>query len=541
MVKVAVPDDAPDGAPAPAATSTDGLRRELNLFGAVSMIVGIVIGSGIFLGVNRVADGTGSPWLIVLVWLVGGALTLMGALTYAELGVLFPKAGGEYVFLREGLGSLLAFLSGWTAFTINLAGSAAALAVIFAEQLNRLKPDGFLARAWVDWDPGQGGGFHIAVGGVQVTAAAVILLLSILNYFGLKMGGDVQKGLTVVKGSLMVLLAGAALLYLGDPKTPDVGFFEQAHIEGTRAADGFSLGGFLGLSMVAALFAYDGWTNVVRVGSELRDPHRNLPKAMLLGLGAVMLLYTLLSLGYLNVLGFEGFATSQKTVATDAAHVLFGGGGADFVACIILLSVLGSLNGITISGPRIYYAMSRDRLFPRVFGTTNRHHVPGRAIWAQAVLAIVFVLLFDFNELTDNVVFISFMFYALAAVGLLVLRRTHPELPRPYKVPFYPVVPILFIVASATFVGYLVYQQVTHFSGSNYNRIAAFAIVLAGIPVYLFYRMRLVREAKERGLPAPEPMFGPHSSLTLRSVLLVLLVVAVIPLAALVMFLFGFP
>ncbi len=515
MVKVAVPDDtasAPDepaGAAAATAADGDGLRRELSLFGAVSMIVGIVIGSGIFLGVNRVADGAGSPWLVVLVWVTGGLLTLMGALTYAELGVLFPKAGGEYVFLREGLGSLLAFLSGWTAFTINLAGSAAALAVIFAEQLNRLKPAAFGAWTMASWDPGVEGEFTIAIGGVQVTAAALILLLSTLNYFGLKLGGAVQKGLTVVKGSLMVVLAAAALLYLGDPATPDVGFFDNARIEGTRSADGFSLGGFLGLAMVAALFAYDGWTNVVRVGSELREPHRNLPRAMLLGLGTVAVLYTLLSLGYLNVLGFEGFATSERTVATDAAKVLFGAGGEDFVAVVILLSVLGSLNGITISGPRIYYAMSRDRLFPRVFGTTNRHQVPGRAIWAQAALGIAFLLFFDFNQLTDNVVFISFLFYALAAICLLVLRRTHPDLPRPYKVPGYPAVPILFVVASLAFVGYLVYDQAVNFSGSNLNRLVAFGVVLAGIPVYAFYRAKLVKQAKEQGLPPPEPVFGP--------------------------------
>jgi basic amino acid/polyamine antiporter, APA family len=505
MVKVAIPDDH-SGAAEP---TSDGLRRELNLFGAVSMIVGIVIGSGIFLGVNRVAAGTGSPSLIILVWVVGGLMTLMGALTYAELGVMFPRAGGEYVFLREGLGSLLAFLSGWTAFTINLAGSAAALAVIFAEQLNRLKPDGFGALTFIQIDPGQVGGFEITIGGVQLTAAMLILLLSIVNYFGLKLGGGVQKSLTIVKASLMVFLAAAALLYLGNPATPDVGFFEQANIEGTRSENGFSMAGFFGLAMVAALFAYDGWTNVVRVGSELKEPHRNLPRAMLLGLGAVMVLYILLSVGYLNVLGFEGFATSQKTVATDAAKVLFGTGGQNFVAIVILLSVLGSLNGITISGPRIYYAMSRDRLFPRIFGSTNRHHVPGRAIWAQAALGIGFLLFFDFNQLTDNVVFISFMFYALAAIGLLVLRRTHPEIPRPYKVPGYPVVPILFILISLTFVGYLIYQQAVDFSGSNLNRIVAFGVVLAGIPVYAFYRAKLVKECKAQGLPLPEPMFGP--------------------------------
>jgi amino acid transporter len=501
MVKVAVPDEPREDAAAPEGKQGGGLRRELNLFGAVSMIVGIVIGSGIFLGVNRVAAGTGSPWLIVLVWVVGGLLTLMGALTYAELGVLFPKAGGEYVFLKEGTGSLLAFLSGWTAFTINLAGSAAALSIVFAEQLFRLTPDG---QATVLASPGP---LHITT--ATLFAAALILALSILNNYGLRLGGNVQKGLTVGKGSLMVILAGAALLFTGDALTAEGGFFDQNHVAGTDAERGFSMSGFFALAMVAALFAYDGWTNVVRVGGELRDPGRNLPKAMLLGILAIAGLYILLSLGYLNVLGFEGFATSDRTVASDTAQHLWGDSGERFVAILILLSVLGSLNGITISGPRIYYAMSKDRLFPRVFEKVNRHHVPGRAIWGQAALGIVFLFFFDFDQLTENVVFISFLFYALAAVGLFVLRRTHPDLPRPYRVPGYPVVPALFILASLAFVGYLIYDQAVNVSGSNYNRIAAFAVVLAGIPVYLFYRAKLVREAKAEGLPPPEPMFGP--------------------------------
>jgi APA family basic amino acid/polyamine antiporter len=294
----------PDASAAP--TSGDGLRRELNLFGAVSMIVGIVIGSGIFLGVNRVAAGTGSPWLVVLVWVVGGLLTLMGALCYAELGVLFPRAGGEYVFLKEAMGPFAAFLSGWTAFTINLAGSAAALAAIFAAQLDALKPAGFASFV----SPGFS---------TKLTAGCLIAVLAIVNYFGLRYGAGVQKSFTVLKGVLMVGLALFALAYGGAPVTPHAGFFEQVRTPDTAAADGFSLSGFLGLALVAALFAYDGWTNVVRIGSELRDPARNLPKAMLFGLGAVMLLYVLLSLGYANVLGFQGFASSPKTVASDAA------------------------------------------------------------------------------------------------------------------------------------------------------------------------------------------------------------------------------
>lgn len=517
MAKVAVPDT----------ESPDGLVRGLNLFGAVSMIVGIVIGSGIFLGVNRVAAGAGSPWLIVLVWVVGGLLTLMGALTYAELGTIFPRAGGEYVFLKEGTGSLAAFLSGWTAFTINLAGSAAALAVIFAEQLHRLQPGDAGRLVLLDL------GGVVVVDGVKLTAICLIGFLSIVNYFGVRFGGGVQMVFTALKMGLIVLLAGAALLYAGDAATDRLGFFDTAtystydtddcadptDIATCRTVErsGFHAAGFFGLALVAALFAYDGWTNVVRVGSELKDPARNIPRAMLLGLLAIMTLYILVSFGYLNVLGYQGFADgavgglsdNPRLVATNTADVLLGGGGARLVAIMILVSVFGALNGITLSGPRIYYAMSKDRLFPRLFGHLNRHRVPHQAILFQALLAVAFLLFFDFNELSDNVVFISFLFYALTAIGLLVLRRTHPDLPRPYKVWGYPVVPILFIVASLTFVGYLVWQQATTLSLGNMNRLVGLLVVLAGLPVFWWYRRKLVRECKAKGLRPPAPVFGP--------------------------------
>lgn len=493
--------------------SADGLRRELGLFAAVSMIVGIVIGSGIFLGVNRVPAGAGSALLMTAVWIVAGLLTLMGALCYAELGVIFPRAGGEYVFLKEGMGSLAAFLSGWTAFTINLAGSAAALAVIFAEQLNALKPDGFGALVFVD---AHLGGYHLVIDGVKLTAAALIGVLSVVNHFGVRTGGNVQMTLTVLKGGLIALLAVAALAYFGDAPSPRIGFAEQAQVAGTPSADGFSLPGILGLSMVAALFAYDGWTNVVRVGSELKEPGRNIPKAMLFGLLAIMGLYVLVSFGYVQVLGFEGFADgtqagfeNARTVASNAASVLFGAAGQAIIAVMILVSVLGALNGIILSGPRIYYAMSRDRIFPSTFTRLSRHDTPSRAIAAQAALGIAFLFFFDFNQLTDNVVFISFFFYGLAAAGLIVLRRTHPELPRPYRVPLYPWLPLAYIAVALTFVGYLLYEQVTTLSFENLNRLAGLVVVFAGLPVFFWYRGRLVREARAAGLPPPPPLWGP--------------------------------
>ncbi|MHB8633631.1 MAG: APC family permease [Thermoplasmatota archaeon] len=503
------------------APEPEGLRREISWFGAVSMIVGIVIGSGIFLGVNRVAAGAGSPLLMAAVWVAGGLLTLMGALTYAELGTLFPRAGGEYVFLREGMGSCAAFLSGWTAFTVNLAGSAAALAVVFAEQLDALKPAGFarLVPSHPDLS-------------VKLTASCLILLLAVVNYFGIRLGGNIQKVLTVGKYGLIILLAGAALLYSGASATPGaplLGFPSYNYTANPGEANpvvlhysGPTLAGLLSLSLVAALFAYDGWTNVVRVGSELRDPSRNLPRAMLLGIGSVALLYILVSFGYQHVLGWQGFVDGSlsghgfgaRTVASNTASVLFGPVGKGLVAALILLSVFGSLNGITIAGPRIYYAMAKDRLFPRTFAAVNRHHVPGRALAAQAVLSIAFLFAFDFYKLTDNVVFISYFFYGLAAAGLFVLRRTHPEMPRPYRVWGYPVVPLVFVVASAAFVGYLFYDQIAtldwgHLTWGSLNRLSALVVVLAGVPVYALYRRRLVKEALKNGWPAPEPVFGP--------------------------------
>lgn len=472
----------------------DGLRRELNLFGAVSMIVGIVIGSGIFLGVNRVAAGAGSPSLIFLVWVVGGLLTLIGALTYAELGVMYPRAGGEYVFLRKGLGALPAFLSGWTAFTINLAGSAAALADIFAQQLNQLKPANFTPI------------FGEEVISIKVTGTALILFLALVNLFGLRLGARVQKSFTVLKMSLMVGLAIWCFTYVATGPRTD--FLAFVAIPDTPVAGGFNLGALVSLSLVAALFAYDGWSNVVRVGSEIKDPSRNLPRAMFLGLGAVMLLYIALSWGYLNVLGLEGFARSDGTVASDAAGVLWPGTGTAVVATLILVSVLGSLNGITISGPRIYYAMARDRLFPATFARVNRHAVPSAAILAQALLSIAFLWMFNFNELTDNVVFISFLFYALAGIGLIVLRRRMPDAPRPYRVPGYPFVPILFVLASLTFVGYLAYDQFHDLGSGNLNRLVGLLVVLAGIPVFLYFHRILKRRARDHGEPDPGPIMG---------------------------------
>ena len=513
MVKVAVPIDPP----ADAEPKGDGLLRELNLFGAVSMIVGIVCGSGIFLSVNRVAQGTGSPSMIVALWVIAGLMTLMGALTYAELGTIFPKAGGEYVFLKEGMGSLAAFMSGWVAFTINLAGSAAALAIVFANQLFVIadNPGGTVL-----FDiPGS---FFPPFTTARLFAICLIGVLSIVNYYGVKYGGGVQMVFTVAKGLVILGLTIAALSYTGDALTNGVSFFGEADItvgtgnEAQRVL-GFDASLFFGTAMVGALFAYDGWTNVVRVGSELKNPGKNIPKAMLLGLLGVMVLYIAITFGYLNVLGFQGLADAEaagindsaRTVATNVANTIFGDGGEKIVAGMILVSVFGALNGITLSGPRIYYAMARDRIFPRIFERLTRHKTPGWAILFQALLGGVFLLFFDFEALTDNVVFISFFFYGLSALGLLVLRRTHPDLHRPYKVWGYPFVPIAYVLVAFSFVAYLLYDQIANFGGDNFNRLFSLVVVFGGLPIFFWYRSKAAKQAIADGKLPPPPLFGP--------------------------------
>jgi len=408
--------------------TSEGLRRELGLGQAASIVVGIVIGSGIFVAVHRTAQGVeGVAWLFA-VWIGAGLLTLLGALTYAEFGAMFPRTGGDYVYARESLGPFWGFFNGWLAFAINYPASLAALSVAWAMQLEQLKP-GIHAHLFFP-------GF-----GIKFTALAILALFTLANYFGVKQGGWIQFAITAAKVTLML---GLVALGLTSPKA-DASNLADPNVP---AEIGFSL------ALVGALFAYDGWTGVTRVAGEVKDPQRNVPRALITGILGVIAIYVLLVLAYVFVLGFEGMR--GDAVASRAAEAVFGAPGKVFVTTMILVSILGPINGLTLAGPRVYYAMARDRLFPAIFARVHeRHHVPHVSILTQSIASGLLVLFFTRDQLFGYVVLASWTAYALTGIGLIRLRIKDPHRPRPYRVPGYPVVPVLFVALSLGFIAYL--------------------------------------------------------------------------------------
>jgi basic amino acid/polyamine antiporter, APA family len=448
------------------------LVRGLNLTAASSIVVGIVIGSGIFIGSNRVAQGVESVWGLMAVWIAAGLLTLLGALTYAEFGAAMPRSGGDYVYTRRGLGAGWGFLTGWITFFINLPASIGALALAFASQLDSLKPalheDLFAS------------GFAI-----KFTAIGVIAILTLVNYLGVRQAGMTQTVLTGLK----LLLIGVVVL-VGMSQFAD----NPQALQGTKDA---AAGGFA-LALVGAFWAYDGWSGVSRVAAEVKNPSKNLPKALIFGILGVIAIYVLINLAYLAVFGLQGLAGTtgnnevDRLVASRAAEAVLGANGLRFVAIMIMVSILGPLNGLTLSGPRVYYAMARDRLFPAPLARVHPfHRTPHVAIVFQGALAAGLALFLTFEILSSYVVLAAWLQYALTAIALMRLRKREPDLKRPYKVPLYPAVPILFIVLSLAFLGWLIVSAVINRStdpdGFLYTLLNV-AIIGAAWPAWLIMR-----------------------------------------------------
>lgn len=445
------------------------LARDLDLGQAASLVVGIVIGSGIFVAAHRVAQAVESVTALLLVWVGAGALTLLGALVYAEFGALFPRSGGDYAYARESLGPFWGFFNGWMAFSLNYPASLAALALAWAMQLEQLKP----ASHSILFAPEVG---------LKLTALLVLAIFVIVNYFGVRQGGRTQLGVTVAK---VALILGLVVFGLAGPKT-DYGRLGDVAEPATL---GFSL------ALVAALFAYDGWTGVTRVAGEVKDPQRNVPRALLLGLLGVVGIYVLLTLAYLLVLGLDGMR--GEAVASRTAEAVLGQGGETFITILILVSILGPINGLTLAGPRVYYAMARDRLFPALFSRVHPvHRVPHASIVAQSLVSGFLALLFTRDQLFSFVILASWTSYTLTAIGLIRLRRSDPNRARPYRVPLYPWTPLLLIVLSSALIAYLFVdalgstervlglpQDFAYFLGNV-------LVMLLGIPIYHFFVRR---------------------------------------------------
>jgi amino acid transporter len=427
------------------------LRRQLSLFDATTINIGTMIASAIFIVPGTVALHLRLPWLAVLVWVVGGLVSLLGALCMAELGAAFPRAGGLYVYLREAFGPVWGFLYGWTVAVLVNPASIAAIAAAFATYL----------------------GFFVPLGiwGVRLVAVGSIAALTLLNCAGVREGAATQNVLTTLKVAALVGLTTAAFLLPGG---------SAGNLTAAPPADPGGLLAPLGLAMVAVLWAYDGWIEITYVGSEVVDPGRVLPRSIAGSLVVVLVVYTLANAAFLYVLPIERMAGSSL-VASDVATVVLGPAGAAVVAATILVATLGANNGIVLTSARIPYAMARDGRF---FAWAGRIHpvlgTPVAALLAQGAVASALALTGTYQQLFTYVVFASWVFYALGCAALLRLRRTRPGLARPYRVWGYPVAPLVFIAFSAWLVASAIVD-------TPRETLVGAAIVAAGLPAFWYW------------------------------------------------------
>jgi amino acid transporter len=431
------------------------LPRKIGLWSAVAILVGSTIGSGIFRSPAAIADRLPGPLPLMAVWVTGGLFALCGALSLAEIAGAFPRTGGLYVFIREGWGKLPAFLFGWSEFVIIRAAALGAIATTFAEYSLRFF------------------GYDTSIAPYDVydnyLAAVAIVVTASLNIIGVKWGSLVQNVTTIAKYGALVFIIIVAFS-LGLPETG--GNYTPAVPPGS-----FSIAPF-GLALVSVLWAFDGWADLSFVGGEVKDPRRVLPRALIIGVLAVIGIYILANLAYLAVLSVEEIRTS-RLVAADVAERLIGPAGVLFVSATVMISTFGTLNGSLLTSPRIFFAMAADRLFfRRVAAVHPRFETPYVAIGMSAVLGVIFVLLRTFEQLADTFVTAIIPFYALGVAAIFVLRK-RPSYDPPFRVPLYPIVPLLFIFATIYLLGNALIDE-----SSRWGTVGVFGVILAGIPVY---------------------------------------------------------
>ncbi len=435
------------------------LPRSIGLWSAVAILVGSVIGSGIFRSPAAIAERVPSATGIMLVWIAGGAFALCGALTVAELAAAYPRSGGPYVYLREAWGKLPAFLYGWAELTIIRAAALGAIATTFAEYFMRALGNDPAAAPYSDQ--------------VHYVAAAAILIVGTLNYCGVRWGTLLQNTTTIAKyGALLVIIGLAFAVALG-------GDTAAATAPATAVAGDatVSIGAF-GLALVSVLWAYDGWADLSKVSGEVKDPQRVLPRAIIIGTIAVIVVYLLANLAYLSVLSVDGMRAS-RLVAADVASKAMGPAGLAFVVGAVMISTFGTLNGSLLTGPRVLFGMAEHgSVFSRLGRIHPRFQTPHVAIATATILGALFVLVGTFENLADAFVTAIVPFYAWAVAGIYLLRR-RPGYQPPFRVPGYPVVPALFIAATIYLLGNALVDP-----GSRNATMAVFGAILLGIPIF---------------------------------------------------------
>ena len=467
------------------AVEDEGFVRGLKLVDATALVIGTMIGSGIFIVSADISRIVQSPGLMLAVWTISGLLTVAGALSYAELAAAMPKAGGQYVFLREAFGRLPAFLYGWTFFLVIAAGITAAVSVAFAKFLGVFLPS--ISSSNIIFDIGP-----VTVSTQQLVAMTVIAVLTYVNCRGVKEGAFVQNIFTALKTFAVVLLVIAGLSIGKNPSAVGVNFTNFF----AGSPTGFDAATAIGTAMVGALFAMDAWAYVCFTAAEVENPQRNLPRALLVGTGFVFVLYLLVNIAYMFVLPLVGVPDGVDTlsrgiqyaaedrVGTAVAQTIFGTTGLFAVAAAIMISTFGCVNGNILMGARVFYAMAKDKLFFKaVSKIDSKTHVPVTALVVGGIWSCILTLSGSYGDLLDYVIFATLLFYILTIIGLFRLRKTRPDMKRPYKAWGYPWLQLAYIAgATLISVDLLIFKPAYTWPG--------LIIVLTGVPVYYLWQWR---------------------------------------------------
>lgn len=452
------------------------LVKGLGLLDATTLVMGSMIGSGVFIVAADISRQVQSPGLMMLTWVITAVLTIIAALSYGELSAAMPQAGGQYIYLREAFGPLYGFLYGWTFFTVIQTGTIAAVAVAFAKFLGVFVP----AVSTTNWL------FKIGPAGLNtqmLVAISIIVFLTWVNTKGLRAGAILQNVFTIAKVGALLGLIALGILIGRRPEAITANFTDFWRTSGSP----WDIVRVLGVAMVGALFSSDSWHSVTLAAGEIRNPKRDLPLSLALGVGVVSILYMGCNLVYLMALPLAAIMNApEDRVATAVISQIMGPGATQVMAVAVMVSTFGCINGLVLCGARVYYAMAGDGLFFKAVKKVDPiHHTPYVSLWVQCLWACLLTLTGRYNDLLDYVIFAVLLFYVLTIVGLFVLRRTRPTMERPYRAIGYPVLPAIYIVAGSVIEGLLLIYK------PNYTW-PGLILVLLGIPVYFFWKRQSV-------------------------------------------------
>jgi len=459
------------------------MKRELGLLDATLLVAGSMIGSGIFIVAADITRNVGSAGWLIAIWVITGIMTMIAAMSYGELSAMYPKAGGQYVYLKESYNSLVAFLYGWSFFAVIQTGSIAAVGVAFSKFTAYLIPQVSEDIVWFQM-------LSVNVSPAQILSIVTIFILTLVNIGGVKSGKIIQTSFTITK-----LLSLFGLIVFGfwalKPEIWTANWhhafeIKKLNIDGTF--ESYTLVAALGAvaaAMVGSIFSSDAWNCVTFIAGEIKNPKRNIGLSLFLGTIIVSVIYILANVVYLGVLPLHEIATADKDrVAVAASSVIFGDWGTIIIALLIMVSTFGCNNGLVLSGARVYYTMAQDGLFFKQVGTLNKNQVPAYGLWLQFIVASVLCLSGKYGDLLDMISFVVVLFYILTIAGIFILRVKHPQIERPYKAFGYPILPALYIVMSSIFcVMLLIYKPNFTWPG--------ILIVLLGIPLYFMMKKKV--------------------------------------------------